>query len=142
MNLLLVEDDPDIRSVIELSLSLDPAFSVTSFVSAEDALIDIAMTDKVFEAALLDYQLPGMNGIELHRRLVGLSAMTDIMTLLITAQIDDDHVRSYRSSGISGVIAKPFDVLTLAKDVRVLAQERKAKPGAFAWFGDRFRRRA
>lgn len=60
--LLHVEDEPDIREVVELSLALDPGVSLKSCASGADALV--AAADWEPDVILMDVMMPVMDGAE------------------------------------------------------------------------------
>lgn len=117
IRLLFVEDEPDVREIVEAALGLDAGFAVTSFVSAEDALAGVQGGGPGFDLALLDYRLPAMSGLELHRMLRCVPGLERIKTVLITASILPANFNE-SSPGVVGVIAKPFHPLKLAGELR------------------------
>lgn len=135
MRLLLVEDDPDIREVLVLALQLDSEISLAFYESGEAALADIASTARTFDMALLDYRLPGMTGIELHQKLRRLPQLLQLTTVIITASLTKEYVALFEREGVSGLIAKPFDVLAIAREVRLLSQPHPPKNMAIKWLG-------
>lgn len=135
IKLLLVEDDPDIREVLVLALSLDPGIILTIYGSGEAALQSIASEGGTFDVALLDYRLPGMTGIELHQELRRLPRLSQLITVVITASLTNEYVNLFQALGIAGLISKPFDPLTLAKEVRALASPHKPASTMIRWLG-------
>jgi len=63
--LLVVDDDERVRKA--LSRTLGRRYDVTAVATGEAALA--AVGDRPFDAAIVDYEMPGMNGVELVRRL-------------------------------------------------------------------------
>jgi two-component system, OmpR family, response regulator len=118
INVLFVEDEPDIRFVVESALARDAAITVQSFSGGVDALEWIERTGTVFNFALLDFRLPFMTGIEFHERLQMLPGYRQIRTALITASLSKTEKAFYERAGIRSWISKPFDPLTLAQRVR------------------------
>lgn len=135
IRLLLVEDDPDIREVLVLALSLDPGIVLSNYSSGEAALQSIAGGSGTFDVALLDYRLPGMTGIELHQELRRLPKLSQLTTVIITASLTNEYVNLFEAQGIAGLISKPFDPLTLAKEVRALASPCKPANTIIRWLG-------
>ncbi|MCW1430866.1 response regulator [Novosphingobium sp. JCM 18896] len=139
INVLLVEDDDDIREVLTLALHLDSEISLTAYHSGEAALADIAERQLAFDVALLDYRLPGMTGIELHKALRRLPSCCDLVTVMITASLGKEYVALFQAENIAGLISKPFDVLAIPSEVRALTQPRQPKGNAIKWLTERIR---
>jgi CheY-like chemotaxis protein len=116
IHVLNVDDDPDIREVVELSLGLDPDFEVRSCASGTEALaIAAAWTPFLI---LLDAVMPGMDGPTTLMQLRENPATADIPVLFMTARAQTHEVARFISLGARGVIPKPFDPMTLAFQVR------------------------
>ena len=117
MNRILhVDDEPDIREVVEVSLGLDPDFAVQSCASG-DAAIALA-ADWQPSMILLDVMMPTMDGPTTLTHLRGNPATSCIPVVFMTARAQTREIELFRSLGADGVIAKPFDPLTLAASVR------------------------
>lgn len=122
IKLLFVEDEPDIRHVVELAIQLDPEFELTTIDNGVDAITSIEQSGKAFHFALLNLRLPHISGIELHERLRLLPGMENLVTAIITASVRQAEVDALKRSDIAGYIAKPFDPLTLSQKIRALLQ--------------------
>jgi len=116
--ILYVDDEDDIREIAQLSLELDPEFEVRSSASGVEALTDAA--DWRPDLILLDVMMPDMDGPETLRRLADSPLTASIPVVFITARTQTHEVERYLAMGAVGVIAKPFDPLALAGDVRKL----------------------
>ena len=116
-HVLCVEDDPDIRALVELSLATVGGLRVTSCGSGQEALELFAASRP--DVVLLDVMMPGMDGIETFHR---LARATDGVppVVFMTAKVQPREVERYLALGALGVIAKPFDPMTLAADLRRL----------------------
>jgi two-component system, OmpR family, response regulator len=112
-NILLVEDEEDIRFIVELALRADPRLAFTSFASGEAALEALSTTIQYFDLALLNMRLPGMDGLELKKRLQSLPGMREMAIVFITASAMEGQVMDYEAQGALAVIAKPFDPVEL-----------------------------
>jgi len=113
---LHVDDDPDIREVVEFSLGLDPDLVVQSCASGEEAL-SIAGDWKP-DVVLLDMMMPVMDGAATLARLRENPRTADIRVVFMTARAQSRELDLFRSLGAVGVIAKPFDPMTLATTLR------------------------
>jgi CheY-like chemotaxis protein len=114
--ILYVDDEYDIREVAQMSLELDPGFDVKTSASGASAITDAAHWRP--DIILLDVMMPEMDGPETLRRLQANPSTSDIAVVFITARTQTHEVEQYKSLGAAGVIAKPFDPMSLAQAVR------------------------
>ena len=120
MRVLYVDDEPDIREVAEMSLSLDPEFEVRTAGSAAQALE--LMAEWVPDVALLDVMMPGMDGPGLLRAMRERPELENLPVVFVTARAQRSELQNFATLDAVGVIAKPFDPMTLAVQVRKFAQ--------------------
>jgi two-component system OmpR family response regulator len=116
LRVLHVDDEPDIREVVEISLGLDPDFTVRSCPSGGDAIT--AAADWSPDLILLDVMMPGMDGPTTLARLRESPQTNEIPVVFMTARAQPRELEHFRALGAEGVISKPFDPLTLAASVR------------------------
>ncbi len=116
-HVLCVEDDPDIRALVQLALETVGGLAVTSCASGGEAVARFA--DVRPDVVLLDVMMPEMDGIETFHRLAEATD-TPPPVIFMTAKVQPQEVERYLALGALGVIAKPFDPMTLAADVRRL----------------------
>lgn len=116
LRILCVDDDPDIRLIVELSLHLDPDIQATSVASAAAALAVLGR--ETFDAVLLDALMPEVDGLELLEHIIRRDGSPPTPVIFLTA----DAIRRvrYDKPGVIGVITKPFDPVRLADTVRSL----------------------
>ena len=114
--LLHVEDEPDIRELVQISLALDPAVDVKSCASGLDALAVAA--DWKPNIILMDVMMPVMDGAQTLSRLRENAGTAGIPVIFMTARAQTNEIEHFLSLGAAGVIAKPFDPMTLAASVR------------------------
>lgn len=117
---LHVDDDPDIRNIVSLSLSTLGGFEVRSCESAREALK--VVEDFQPELALLDLMMPEVDGEELFRMLKDREATRDLPVVFVTAQALEETRRRLFSLGAMDVIFKPFDPLTLPAYIQQLLE--------------------
>lgn len=120
IRILHVDDEPDIREVVELSLGLDPDFVVQSCGSGKEALAAAAEWQPDF--ILLDVMMPVMDGPATLVQLRENARTASIPVIFMTARAQAREVDRFRSLGAVGVIPKPFDPMTLAASVRSYVQ--------------------
>jgi CheY-like chemotaxis protein len=114
--ILHVDDEPDIREVVELSMALDPAVELKSCPSGAEALALAASWDP--DVVLLDVMMPEMDGPQTLLRLRQSAKTHAIPVVFMTARVQPREVAEFKSLGAAGVIEKPFDPITLARSVR------------------------
>jgi len=128
LRILHVDDEPDIREVVEFSLGLDPAFSVRSCASGSDALA--AAADWSPDLILCDVMMPVMDGPATLARLRERPQTVNIPVVFMTARAQSCELKRFRSLGAAGVIPKPFDPMTLAASVRAHIEPPISRLGA------------
>jgi CheY-like chemotaxis protein len=114
---MCVEDDPDIRIILEFSLVHLGGYQVCLCPGGRDAL-DKA-PDFRPDLVLLDVMMPDMTGPETLQALRLQPAMRGVPVVFITAKAMPDEVESLLEHGATGVIVKPFDPVTLPQDIRI-----------------------
>ncbi|RPF70988.1 response regulator [Aurantiacibacter spongiae] len=119
IRVMYVDDEPDIREIAEISLSLDPGFEVRTANGGEAALALAAEWRP--DVALLDVMMPGMDGPELLSRMRAEPALADLPVIFVTARAQKTELQTFATLDAKGIIAKPFDPMTLSSQVRELA---------------------
>src|ERR1022692_4487935 len=115
--ILVVEDAPVNRKLIRLLLTHE-GFDVRTADCAEDALQ--MLSDYRPELILADIQLPGMNGLDMTRKVKGDPRTSAIRVVALTAcAMKDDREKALRA-GCEDYISKPIDTATLSSKVREL----------------------
>lgn len=115
-----VDDEPDVREIVRLCLELDPEIEVRSCASGREALM--AVHEWAPDLILLDLVMPAMNGVATLAMLNSDSRTADVPVVFLTVMVQQravDHaeIDYLKSLGARGVIAKPFDALSLAPSV-------------------------
>jgi len=115
IRILHVDDEPDIREIVDASLSLNPDFQVRACASGVDALAAAAEWSP--ELILLDVMMPKMDGPTTLAQLRKNPRTAEIPVLFMTARAQKREVEQFIAMGAQGVISKPFDPMTLASEV-------------------------
>ena len=118
-NILYVEDDADIRTIAQLALEAVGGFNVRLCASGQEALAAVE-TGYRPDLMLLDVMMPGMDGPSTLAALRALPATAATPAAFMTAKVQAGEIAHYRSLGALGVIAKPFDPMKLAQQVKTL----------------------
>lgn len=118
MRVLYVDDEPDIREIAALSLGLDPTLEVRTAASGAAALA--LMNEWLPDVALLDVMMPVMDGPALLGHIREIEHYAALPVIFITARAQRSELQNFATLDAAGVIAKPFDPMTLASRVREL----------------------
>ena len=110
------EDEPDIRAVAELALTTVGGFEMDISADGVEALDRIPAYGP--DLILLDVMMPGLDGPEVLRRLAEMDSTRDVPVILMTAKAQKHEIERYMALGAAGVIAKPFDPMTLHQQVQ------------------------
>lgn len=113
--IFVVEDDEANRDYARAVLEAE-GFEVEAVDSAEQALR--LLTRRKPDLILLDVQLPGMDGLELTRRLKANPSTEPIPIVVMTGQTMPIHQRAAMAAGCAGFIGKPATPAALATEVR------------------------
>ncbi len=115
---LLVDDEDDIRTIGQVSLSRVGGWQTVLASSGADALAKAAAERP--DLILLDVMMPGMDGPTTLARLRAQEATAATPVIFMTAKIQKQEVARYLELGAVGVIGKPFNPLTLPADIKKL----------------------
>ena len=121
-DILLVEDDPRIRQVLELALR-DHGYDVRSAATGEQALEQVAARRP--DVLLLDLMLPGIDGLEVCRR---VRAQGDLPIIAVTARTDSADVVAGLEAGADDYVTKPVVASVLAARIRAVLRRVPAHP--------------
>ncbi|MCC5987467.1 MAG: response regulator transcription factor [Pararhodobacter sp.] len=123
-SILVVEDDPNIRALIETYLA-SAGFQTVSAADGRTAL-ELAQ-DRPVDFVILDLLLPEMDGWEVARELRRIS---DVPILILTAQKDEiDRVAGFKV-GADDYVVKPFSPRELVERVKAIRRRSLAAAGA------------
>ncbi len=121
--ILVVDDNPTNLKLIRVLLAGE-GYEVRTAGDAEEALA--ALQGFRPRLVLMDLQLPGMDGLELTRRLKADPGTRDILIVALTAYAMKGDEEKAREAGCDGYLAKPIDTRTLPAQV---AGYLRATPG-------------
>jgi CheY-like chemotaxis protein len=116
VRILHVDDEPDIREIVEMSLGLNADFEVRACACGADAIVAAAEWSPAL--ILLDVMMPGMDGPATLAQLRKDPRTANIPVLFMTARAQARELQQFIALGAQGVISKPFDPMTLAFSVR------------------------
>jgi CheY-like chemotaxis protein len=116
VKLLVVDDDQAQRELVAALLG-SHGYQVDTACDGEEALR--LLRDREYQLAILDYQMPGMDGVELYRRARELRP--DLPGIFLTAYTTIDTVFPAIHAGVERVLAKPVNYRELMPLVENLA---------------------
>jgi CheY-like chemotaxis protein len=116
--ILYVDDDPDIREIVQIALGLTQSVTVHTAPSGEKALT-LAKALRP-DLVLLDVMMPGLDGPGTLGRMRADPVTAPIPVIFMTAKAMPKEVALFQEMGAVGVIAKPFDPLQLSTQVASL----------------------
>jgi len=103
INILLIEDDEDLRDSLSLYFQTRGNINLIKLENAESAVELIKQND--FDVIICDFRLPGLNGIDFFKQ---ISFNEKSIKILISAYANDDIIEDIRKIGINSLIKKPF----------------------------------
>lgn len=114
--LLVIDDEDDIREVARLSLELTEGWNVTTANNGKaGAALALSMPP---DAILLDVMMPELDGPGTLLALRKQSATESIPVIFLTAKVQSADRQRFLQLGVRGIIAKPFDPLTLGQQIK------------------------
>lgn len=121
---IVIEDEADILEVIEYNLSRE-GYLVCSAMDGEEALRLIKKENP--DIVLLDLMLPGLNGIEVCRRLKGDSMTCQIPVIMVTAKGEESDIVLGLGMGADDYVVKPFSPKELIARVKAVLRRVELK---------------
>lgn len=122
---LLAEDDRFIRRISEASLAR-AGFTVRSVGDGTEALQ--LLEDALVDVVLLDGLMPTMDGLDACRRLKANPRTAAIPVIMMSARAEDSDRAESLAAGAAGYITKPFDPMTLGRQVREICERISSQP--------------
>lgn len=116
---LIIEDDPDIAESLKFNLEREGLSTVTAL-TGEQGLIEALNQSNPPVLIMLDLMLPGMNGVELCRRLRREPQTRRTPIIILTAKSSESDRVSGLDLGADDYITKPFSVRELLARVRAV----------------------
>jgi DNA-binding response OmpR family regulator len=130
MRILVVDDDPEIVSFVKRGLAYE-GYKVDTAADGSEALTKAREREP--DLVVLDVMMPGIDGIEVAKR---LRQGGEVPILMLTAKgTVADKVAGFES-GADDYLVKPFSFDELLARVRALLRRRQPKEGDFLQFSD------
>ncbi|OCH13333.1 MULTISPECIES: chemotaxis response regulator CheY [unclassified Aliivibrio] len=111
MKILIVDDFSTMRRIVK-NLLRDLGFNNTQ--EADDGLTALPLLKKGgFDFVVTDWNMPGMQGIDLLKMIRADNELKHLPVLMITAEAKREQIIEAAQAGVNGYIVKPFTAATL-----------------------------
>ncbi|RYU69626.1 chemotaxis protein CheY [Aliivibrio finisterrensis] len=111
MKILIVDDFSTMRRIVK-NLLRDLGFNNTQ--EADDGLTALPLLKKGgFDFVVTDWNMPGMQGIDLLKTIRADDELKHLPVLMITAEAKREQIIEAAQAGVNGYIVKPFTAATL-----------------------------
>ena len=115
--ILIVDDEPAIRDLVDITLDLAGYKSISAS-NAHEALVSVI--DKKPDLILLDWMLPGGSGIDLARRLRRDEITAVIPIIMLPAKTSEDYKVQELNVGVDDYVTKPFSPRELVARIKTV----------------------
>ncbi len=116
INFLFVDDEPNTVNLVKMLIELDrPEWIFHAAYNGETALTIAAQTPIDF--VLLDISMPGMDGVEVCKRLRQMPGMAQKPVVMLTALDTPQRREQSKAAGATDFWVKPFKPTTIVKDI-------------------------
>ncbi len=113
---MYVDDEEDLRSIVEMSLQMVGEMEVHLCASGQEALARLPEIRP--DLVLLDIMMPNMDGLQTLEAIRATPDFANLPVVFMTAKIRSTEIARLRDLGAADVIVKPFDVMQLPDQVR------------------------
>ena len=125
--ILYAEDDSDIQQIAIIALEAVGGFTVKTCNDGLEALA--AIENFCPQLLLLDVMMPNMDGPKALVKIREIAAFKSSPAIFMTAKVQPEEIKKYLEMGAIGVIAKPFDPMTLADQIRDIWEKSEQQNG-------------
>ncbi len=115
MNILIVDDFSTMRRIIK-NLLRDLGFTNTSEADDGTTALPMLKTGK-FDFLVTDWNMPGMQGIDLLKEVRSDPNLASMPVLMVTAESKRDQIVGAAQAGVNGYVVKPFTAATLKEKI-------------------------
>ena len=124
MKILVVDDFSAMRKIIR-NLLRDLGFTNTH--EAADGSSALPMLQGGgFDFLITDWNMPGMQGIDLLKAVRADAALNALPVLMVTAESKRDQIVEAAAAGVNGYVVKPFTAGTLEQKIRMIFERAAA----------------
>lgn len=124
MKILIVDDFSTMRRIIK-NLLRDLGFNNTS--EADDGNTALPMLQSGnFDFLVTDWNMPGMEGIDLLKAVRADEKLANLPVLLVTAEAKKEQIVEAAQAGVNGYVVKPFNAATLKEKIEKIFERIEA----------------
>ena len=123
--ILVVDDEEDIIELVRFNLSKD-GYRIDSSLTGEDALKKVRSDS--FDLIILDLMLPGIDGLEVTRKLRDNPKTRSVPIVMLTAKGEEPDIVTGLELGADDYITKPFSPRILIARVRAVLRRKTTEP--------------
>jgi len=125
--ILVVDDEEDILELVRYNLARE-GYHVTGALTGEDALKKAR--SETFDLIVLDLMLPGIDGLEVAKRLKSSSKTEQVPIVMLSAKGEEADIVTGLELGADDYITKPFSPRIMIARVRTALRRKTSKPQA------------
>ncbi|GLO44595.1 chemotaxis protein CheY [Pseudomonas putida] len=115
MKILIVDDFSTMRRIIK-NLLRDLGFTNTE--EADDGITALPMLENGhYDFLVTDWNMPGMSGIDLLRKVRASDKLKGMPVLMVTAEAKRDQIIEAAQAGVNGYVVKPFTAQVLKEKI-------------------------
>lgn len=122
MNVLVVDDDECSRDLLNCILEDLGIEGITAVDDGEAALLQLRKSDQDFNIVLCDWNMPGMNGLDLLKTVRAEKSLEKMPFVMVTGMGDVNNIQDAIKYGVSDYIVKPIDMDILQSKLKKLAK--------------------
>ena len=127
VRILVVDDEPDILELIRYNLTRNN-YDMTGVASGEEAFASVRMSPP--DLVVLDLMLPGVDGLEVCRRLKNDARTAGIPVIILSAKGEEADVVTGLELGADDYLAKPFSPRVLLARIKAVLRRQQSEPEA------------
>ncbi len=123
MRILIVDDHEPMRKIIKNILRQAGLEDLDESPDGKDAIMKLK--EKSFDLVLLDWNMPGMNGLEVLKTMKSDQRLKDVPVIMVTAESSREKIIEAINFGVSDYIVKPFTGEVLKKKIESVTSRSK-----------------
>lgn len=116
---LVVDDSRATRRILGRML-VEIGFEVTEAENGKEALATLNADEQPFDLALVDWNMPEVDGIELVKAIRADAALDGLKVLMVTTEADIDHMMTALDAGADEYAMKPFTAAVIREKLALL----------------------